>query len=41
MPDLIDFITTEDTAHILNFHVEHVGRLLCEGDLHAEKSDFS
>ena len=37
MPDLRDFITTEDAAHILNFHVEHVRRLLREGDLKGEK----
>ena len=37
MPDLRDFITTEDAARMLNFHVEHVRRLLREGDLKGEK----
>ena len=37
MPDLRDFITTEDAAHMLHFHVEHVRRLLREGDLKGEK----
>ena len=37
MPDLKDFITTEEAARILQFHVEHVRRLLREGDLKGEK----
>jgi excisionase family DNA binding protein len=37
MPDLRDFITTENAAHMLKFHVEHVRRLLREGDLKGEK----
>ncbi len=37
MPDLRDFITTEDAADMLKFHVEHVRRLLREGDLKGEK----
>jgi len=37
MPDLRDFITTEEAARILQFHVEHVRRLLREGDLKGEK----
>ena len=38
MPDLRDFITTEDAARMLNFHVEHVRRLLREGDPRGKKS---
>jgi excisionase family DNA binding protein len=37
MPDLRDFVTTEEAARILQFHVEHVRRLLREGDLKGEK----
>jgi len=37
MPDLRDFVTTEEAARILEFHVEHVRRLLREGDLQGEK----
>jgi excisionase family DNA binding protein len=37
VPDLRDFITTEDAASMLQFHVEHVRRLLREGDLKGEK----
>ncbi len=37
MPDLRDFVTTEEAARILQFHVEHVRRLLREGDLQGEK----
>lgn len=37
MPDLRDFVITEEAARILQFHVEHVRRLLREGDLKGEK----
>lgn len=37
MPDLKEFVTTEEAACILQFHVEHVRRLLREGDLKGEK----
>ncbi|HOY51436.1 MAG TPA: helix-turn-helix domain-containing protein [Prolixibacteraceae bacterium] len=37
MPDLRDFITPEEAARMLGFHVEHVRRLLREGDLKGEK----
>lgn len=37
MPDLRDFIITEEAARMLEFHVEHVRRLLREGDLKGEK----
>ena len=37
LPDLRDFITTEDAARVLNFHVENVHRLLREGDLKGVK----
>ena len=37
MPDLRDFVTTEEAARMLEFHVEHVRRLLREGDLQGEK----
>jgi len=37
MPDLSDFVTTEEAARMLKFHVEHVRRLLREGDLQGAK----
>ncbi len=37
MADLKDFVTTKEAAQMLQFHVEHVRRLLREGDLKGEK----
>ncbi|MFZ6029194.1 MAG: helix-turn-helix domain-containing protein [Chloroflexota bacterium] len=37
MPDLADYMTTEDAAQILGFHIDHVRRMLREGDLQGEK----
>ncbi len=37
MPDLRDFVTTKEAAEMLQFHVEHVRRLMREGDLQGEK----
>ncbi len=37
MADLKDFITTEEAARILNYHVEHVRKLMREGGLKGEK----
>jgi hypothetical protein len=37
MPDPKDFVTIEEAARILQFHVEHVRRLLRESDLQGEK----
>ena len=33
MPDLSEFVTTEEAAKMLQFHVEHVRRMLREGNL--------
>lgn len=37
MPDLADFITTEEAAKLLQYHVEHVRRMLREGDIKGAK----
>lgn len=37
MPDLLEYITTEEAAKKLEYHVEHVRRMLREGDLRGEK----
>jgi len=37
MPDLRDYMSTEDAAKSLGFHVDHIRRLLREGDLEGEK----
>jgi len=37
MPDLKEFITTEEASQLLDFHVVHVRRMLREGDLKGEK----
>jgi excisionase family DNA binding protein len=37
MPDLKEFITAEEAARLLGFHVVHVRRMLREGDLKGEK----
>ena len=33
MPDLADYMTTQEAANKLGYHVEHVRRMLREGDL--------
>jgi excisionase family DNA binding protein len=33
MPDLNEFISTEETAEKLKYHVEHVRRMLREGSI--------
>lgn len=33
MPDLNDYVTTQDASKLLQFHVEHVRRMLRDGDL--------
>jgi len=33
MPDLNDFISTEDAAEKLQYHVEHVRRMMREGSI--------
>lgn len=33
MPDLNEYIQTEDAAQKLNYHVEHVRRMMREGSL--------
>ncbi|MBI5714426.1 MAG: helix-turn-helix domain-containing protein [Chloroflexi bacterium] len=33
MPDLDDYLTTESAAKELDFHVEHIRRMLRDGDL--------
>lgn len=38
MPELKDFVTTEEAARILRYHVEHVRRLLREGRLDGERA---
>jgi excisionase family DNA binding protein len=33
MPDLKDYMTTEEAAAALGFHIDHIRRMLREGDL--------
>ena len=37
MPDLADYMSTEEAARKLGFHIDHVRRLLREGDLEGVK----
>jgi len=37
MPDLADYMSTEEAARKLGFHIDHVRRLLREGDLEGIK----
>lgn len=37
MPDLNDYVTTEEASKILAFHIEHIRRMLREGDLEGLK----
>jgi excisionase family DNA binding protein len=37
MPDLQEFVTTKDAAQMLDFHVEHVRKMLRDGDLKGAK----
>ncbi len=37
MPDLDDYVTTQEAAKIFEFHIEHVRRMLREGDLQGLK----
>jgi excisionase family DNA binding protein len=40
MPDLINYVTTQEAATILGFHVHHVRRMVREGDLKAKKVGY-
>jgi len=37
MPDLADYMTTEDAAKKLDFHIDHIRRMLRGGDLEGLK----
>jgi excisionase family DNA binding protein len=37
MPDLADYMTTEDAAKRLGFHIDHIRRMLRGGDLEGLK----
>lgn len=37
MPDLSDYLTTEEAAGRLGFHVDHIRRMLRQGDLTGKK----
>ena len=37
MPDLAEYIQTKDAAKILNYHVEHVRRMMREGSIQGLK----
>ena len=37
MPDLKDYMTTEEAAKSLGFHIDHIRRMLRLGDLEGEK----
>jgi len=37
MPDLTNYMTTEDAAKALGFHIEHIRRMLREKDLEGMK----
>ncbi len=40
MPDLADYITTQEAAKKLGYHVVHVRRMLREGDLQGIKVGY-
>jgi excisionase family DNA binding protein len=40
MPDLTDYMTTQEAAEQLGYHVEHVRRMLREGDLKGKKVGY-
>jgi excisionase family DNA binding protein len=37
MPDLNEFISTEEASEKLKYHVEHVGRMMQEGSIEGVK----
>lgn len=37
MPDLTDYMTTNEAAEQLGYHVEHVRRMIREGDIKGQK----
>ena len=37
MPDLSDYVTTQEAAALLGYHIEHVRRMAREGDLQGLK----
>lgn len=40
MPDLANYVTTQEAAVLLGYHVEHVRRMLREGDLKGRKVGY-
>jgi excisionase family DNA binding protein len=40
MPDLADYMTTQEAADLLGYHVHHVRRMLREGDLEGQKVGY-
>jgi excisionase family DNA binding protein len=40
MPDLTDYMTTQEAADKLGYHVDHVRRMLREGDLLGQKVGY-
>ncbi len=38
MPDLTDYVTTQEAADKLGYHVDHVRRMLREKDLQGQKA---
>jgi excisionase family DNA binding protein len=40
MPDLANYLTTQEAAQQLQFHIEHVRRMLREGDLDGKKIGY-
>jgi excisionase family DNA binding protein len=37
MPDLTNYMTTQEAAQELGYHIDHVRRMLREGDLQGQK----
>lgn len=40
MPDLVGYITTKEAAENLGYHIEHIRRMLREGDLRGKKIGY-
>ena len=40
MPDLTDYVTTQEAAEQLGYHIVHVRRMLREGDLQGQKVGY-
>ncbi|RMH38219.1 MAG: DNA-binding protein [Gammaproteobacteria bacterium] len=40
MPDLTGYVTTKEAAELLGYHIDHVRRMLREGDLKGRKVGY-